>query len=1084
MKKFSLMLTMVLVAMLAQAAGPLKKAPAGQYYRHSDGQPVALSARQAPASLASQHLAKSRSARKAVASADDVAGTYLWEYQQSDTRSTDISTLELTSGSAYVTIAAGAEAGELTITGMFPYALTATLDATQGLITIGPQSGGNTQYGNYNVSGIFYFEGDDTNDAGWYTSDIIGAIGDDGVITLGDVWITRILVGGQYDGYELYPYWLPGSTLTPNDGPQLVQVPEGLTTDEYAMSYADYYGNDAFGSVQVGFDGTDVYVQGFCSYLKDAWVKGTLDGDIVTIPGNQYFGNYSGYDFFLMDSDALFTYDAEAGTLTADGLVFTYYSSYYADYYNSLVLKKVVEKAAVPANPAITALNNGDYGYYILFNVPTVDVDGNGLVSEKLSYVIYTDVEQDVNPLTFTPATHEYLTEDLTEIPFGFTENYDFYNGQIYLNDLYSRTWNKIGIKSIYRGGGEVNETEIQWYDIKDYAVVPEPSIYSFNFNSMEVATSSNTSSDGDITEALDITEGDVTLTISPKTDDSNTPNRFWATNNGPQLRVYSGTLTFKAAGDAPITQIDFSNNARWNEGNTADSGEFEGAVWTGEAQEVVVTIAGNTQLNSISVTLTPAVVEDVLVELPAGVEPEAWTIEGTYNNSYGGSPFQSATEVAFDGNDVYVKGLAYYFPDAWLKGTLDEATNVVTFPTGQFVGEDDYGTEYMIGTDDGETITDIRFVYNAAAQTLEQLTAYILENGDTRTEFSYYGYWTDVIYYAGEPVVEDPVEAPEGLATETYLFKGLAHEYSSEDGDELEYTDYRNQVEVGFDGDDVYIQGISTDFPELWVKATKNAGGQYVIPANQFMGTGALLFWTFDYYFTAVDAEGNLVDVVLDYDAETQTFSTDQLLALNESKRALNYYLLYQDVTITKIPEVALTPADPEVTNYVTDATYPRVNFSIPSTSVDGEDLLASKLAYQIFVMKGDVVEPLTLEAELYSRFDEDLTLIPYNFTDNYDVYAKGTTVYLNQDPDEIATWTNIGVQSVYSAAGEVNRSNIGWWIDGDPVGIANVGTEQRSAVFFDLQGRAANASSKGLVIMQQRADDGSVKTSKVVRK
>ena len=71
----------------------------------------------------------------------------------------------------------------------------------------------------------------------------------------------------------------------------------------------------------------------------------------------------------------------------------------------------------------------------------------------------------------------------------------------------------------------------------------------------------------------------------------------------------------------------------------------------------------------------------------------------------------------------------------------------------------------------------------------------------------------------------------------------------ATEDGDDeepsdMEFKPYSNQVLVGFDGDDLYIQGISEDLPEAWVKATKNEDGKYVIPANQYMGTISFLSW------------------------------------------------------------------------------------------------------------------------------------------------------------------------------------------------------------------------------------------------
>ena len=169
----------------------------------------------------------------------------------------------------------------------------------------------------------------------------------------------------------------------------------------------------------------------------------------------------------LMSADVVFNYDAEAGTLTAQNVVFLVDNSqYYFDSYRGCVLKKAVEKAAMPANPSISGLQDSDFGYVVTFSVPNVDTEGNALVSSKLSYIIYADIEGEIAPLTFTPATHSKLEADMTEIPFGFTENYDFYNGQIYLNELYSADWNNLGIQSIYRGGGEEHKSNIGWYDI------------------------------------------------------------------------------------------------------------------------------------------------------------------------------------------------------------------------------------------------------------------------------------------------------------------------------------------------------------------------------------------------------------------------------------------------------------------------------------------------------------------------------------------------------------------------------------------------------------------------------------------
>ena len=293
---------------------------------------------------------------------------------------------------------------------------------------------------------------------------------EDGTLTT-EIWLVRVLSGGQYDGYSLTPYWLPGGTFTPSEAPKAVELPVGVELKEYSLSGTDYSGNPYSSSAFIGIDGNDVYLQGYSSYIPEALIKGTKEDDTVTFPGGQFLGSYAGYNSYFVE-EAVFTYDETNDTYTASGDVYALLDNRYIDVWTTdPVLKGVVEKAATPANPAITALTNSQYGYYISFNVPNVDTNGEGLASSKLFYEIFTDIEHEVNPLTFTPTTHTYLTEDLTIIPFGFSEQYDFYDTQIYLNELYSADWNKIDIKSIYEGGGETHETEIQWYTIKPYAV-------------------------------------------------------------------------------------------------------------------------------------------------------------------------------------------------------------------------------------------------------------------------------------------------------------------------------------------------------------------------------------------------------------------------------------------------------------------------------------------------------------------------------------------------------------------------------------------------------------------------------------
>lgn len=1101
------------------------------------------------------------------------------------------------------------------------------------------------------------------------------------------------------EGLSYYAYWLPGATLTKlaeSDIDKPVVAPVGMTTEEYAVKGISHDYNQetweleenplAF-NVQAGFVTTsatsvDVYVQGLCQYLPEAWVKGTgaitADGMQVKFASGQFFGTYvNRYDLYFVGltgpedeaevlDEVVFNYDIANNKLVlADGQyvginIGTKDEPYWTSCWSNLTITKVIEMAGTPANPAITDLVNGEYGWYILFDIPTVDTEGNGLVTSKLFYQIFTDTEKEISPVVFTPTTQTKLTEDMSIIPYGFTEDYDFYNDQLYLNELYNKNWNKIGIKSIYTGGGETNETEIQWYDIKPYSTPDTTTVAgtvaTFNFNEMDVATSGNGKKDGDITSDTTITEGSVSLTISPKTAGT-TENRFWGTNNGPQLRVYSGSLTFSVPEDsAAMTKIVFNYNGdKWNEYNSADSGEFDGITWTGEAKNVVFTIAGNTQINSIEVTCgnggnvepieeytlvelpegveseeytlnitfggedssgnpvsvsrernaqvafdgndvylsglsyylpdsyvkgtknaagqyvfaasqyigeddgdeeylvggnangeiaeysfdfdaetrtltlakgfaiyecgeptdiegywvyvteavyTPGgIVLPELVVVPEGVETETYTIEGTFEDEDGANNIVRPTEVAFDGTDIYVKGIPLYFEDAWLKGTVDAENGLATFPTGQFVGNDEYGSEFMVGYN-GE-IADIVFTINAETKILTQQTSYILEN-KTADTVDPWGFWYDMIVYPGEAKTFDPVVVPENLTTETYKFTAVELVQSTDE--EIEYDaraitknikkadriqqPYEFQTEVGFDGNDVYFKGFSDNTGNFWAKGTLSADGKTVtIPANQFMGTLTVLWFTFNYYVTAVDEEGKTVDLVLNYDAENNTFTTaaDQFMVLHDKWYTLGEpYQVFYNVEIKKMVDVAATPADPSIEKIDLEGRWPYIGLNIPAEDVDGNELLTSKLYYTLWVEKDGKEQTLTLDTILYKNLTEDMTEIPYNFDDGYDFVKGGEKVYLNQSAEEMASWTKIGVQSIYYGADDCNKSNI-VWNDGSTTlvntGIASVNYDNDKVVYFDLQGRKVSNSVKGLVIMQTQQANGNMKTVKVVR-
>ena len=419
----------------------------------------------------------------------------------------------------------------------------------------------------------------------------------------------------------------------------VVTPPEGLQTESWLLTAQRYdptaYTVDAFLSVNVGFDGQDVYVQGLNMYLPDCWVKGTRNGNQLTFKANQYYGEMSddegtGYDTYFAGCDAswfdgvsglqpidvTFTVN-EAGTswTTNTVLVVNTLTDGIAgfDYLKDVVVAKSIDGPATPKAPSIYQFLPYDasagYGGISLTFAP-VDVDGNPLQADKLSYILYKDVEHEESAITI-PAWDEDAQDyvDMTEIPYNFTDDYNIL-AHGYAAYFYepSNSWNRVGVKAIYRGGDEERESEISWMLLKPFA--DESTV--FDFNAMDAETtpySTNNTHDGDITENKVLTADNVTLTISP-CEGGNTPNRFWLDYNlkAIQLRMYGGTLTFDVPEGYTIEQIFFfANDGYWNDYNDSDCGSLVDGVWTGSAQQVVVTIDDNqpnTRLNSIAVVV------------------------------------------------------------------------------------------------------------------------------------------------------------------------------------------------------------------------------------------------------------------------------------------------------------------------------------------------------------------------------------------------------------------------------------------------------------------------------------------------
>ena len=137
---------------------------------------------------------------------------------------------------------------------------------------------------------------------------------------------TVLNVSGNF--YRMNGYGEYATVFTYFEEPDVVTPPAGVVDAAVEYPYtASMNASTAYSStVKVGWDGADVYVQGFCPYLPEAWAKGTLDAEtnIVTFD-IQYFGKDSTSPYFLTGYSggnvATFKmdYDEEEKTFSANG---------------------------------------------------------------------------------------------------------------------------------------------------------------------------------------------------------------------------------------------------------------------------------------------------------------------------------------------------------------------------------------------------------------------------------------------------------------------------------------------------------------------------------------------------------------------------------------------------------------------------------------------------------------------------------------------------------------------------------------------------------------------------------------------
>ncbi|MDE6300593.1 MAG: hypothetical protein K2M19_02630 [Muribaculaceae bacterium] len=191
-----------------------------------------------------------------------------------------------------------------------------------------------------------------------------------------------------------------------------LEAPENLVTSEYSASYTDQWNDPVKKMFRLGILEGEAWIQGLCTLLPEAWVKGTVAADgSITLTSDQYLGIINDYFFFFYGAEKK-DYAANAPFVWAESVVLkpteTGYEAsapmminlghtkpWFGFGIKGLTLTARDAMDMTPKNPEFGDPEwdpNDEIGIADFF-IPNEDVNGLALDTENLYYRMYFDGE-------------------------------------------------------------------------------------------------------------------------------------------------------------------------------------------------------------------------------------------------------------------------------------------------------------------------------------------------------------------------------------------------------------------------------------------------------------------------------------------------------------------------------------------------------------------------------------------------------------------------------------------------------------------------------------------------------------------
>ena len=280
------------------------------------------------------------------------------------------------------------------------------------------------------------------------------------------------------------------------------------------------------------------------------------------------------------------------------------------------------------------------------------------------------------------------------------------------------------------------------------------------------------------------------------------------------------------------------------------------------------------------------------------------------------------------DSNKVYIqRPVSWTYYDGWVEGTLSEDGKTITVPMGQYIA---YTKSLEMA------IQVAMFAYDEEKNSyfydpsVEEVTYTIHDDGSISLNgtdvnlvmgtmnrafgqnFQYLDYeWLQAGDYGSAylPIDEAPLTPPADLEMETYYMTTATN-------DGYAWDPYRATVNVGFEGENVWIQGISEYLPKAWIKGEIN-GSKITFHNPQLLGSNDVLFYFKCADYNPVDGSTTQKDMELTVNRMGDMTTFDYIF-ITVDKDHLYFINYYQGLTLSRYPDVLLeAPEDLELKDY-----------------------------------------------------------------------------------------------------------------------------------------------------------------------